>query len=44
MLTPAMRHDPEEMLGALVPAAGFRLETEGNLRPLLFYLRAVKPS
>ncbi|MFI7048029.1 class I SAM-dependent methyltransferase [Streptosporangium sandarakinum] len=37
--SPAMRHDPRELLGDLIPAAGFRVEEEGELPVLLYYVR-----
>ncbi|MEV5744897.1 class I SAM-dependent methyltransferase [Microbispora rosea] len=44
MLTgPAMRHDPRDLLGSLIPDAGFRVEDEGDLPALLYYVRAVRP-
>ncbi|MBE3008095.1 methyltransferase domain-containing protein [Microbispora sp. NEAU-D428] len=44
MLTgPAMQHDPRDLLGSLVPDAGFRVEAEGDLPALLYYVRATRP-
>ncbi|MDH2425419.1 class I SAM-dependent methyltransferase [Sphaerisporangium sp. TRM90804] len=40
---PAMRHNPRELLGDLIPGAGFHLRDEGELPPLLYYVRAVRP-
>lgn len=43
MLTgPAMRHDPRHLLGTLIPDAGFRVESEGDLPSLLYHVRAVR--
>ncbi|WP_220447119.1 class I SAM-dependent methyltransferase [Nonomuraea deserti] len=39
----ALGHDPRETPAALVPAAGFQVQAEGDLWPLLCYVRAVKP-
>ncbi len=41
---PAMRHDLRGLLGTAVPEAGFRVEDEGELKPMLFYVRAVRPA
>ncbi|MFG3436115.1 class I SAM-dependent methyltransferase [Nonomuraea sp. NPDC047897] len=41
---PAHRHSPRDLLGDLVPRAGFDVEAEGELPPLLFYLRAGRPA
>ncbi|MFI7441458.1 class I SAM-dependent methyltransferase [Nonomuraea indica] len=41
---PAHRHSPRELLGDLIPRAGFHVEDEGELPPLLFYVRARRPS
>ncbi|WP_169986795.1 class I SAM-dependent methyltransferase [Microbispora sp. H10836] len=44
MLTgPAMRHDPRDLLGSLIPDAGFQIEDEGDLPGLLYYVRAIRP-
>ncbi|PZG02503.1 class I SAM-dependent methyltransferase [Nonomuraea aridisoli] len=40
---PAMRHEPRDLLGALIPGAGFTVESEGEL-PLLYYVRATRPA
>ncbi|UBU08567.1 class I SAM-dependent methyltransferase [Nonomuraea gerenzanensis] len=40
---PAMRHDPRELLGTLIPDAGFVVESEGALPSLLYYVRATRP-
>ncbi|WP_219500513.1 class I SAM-dependent methyltransferase [Nonomuraea ceibae] len=40
---PAMDHTPQELLGTLIPDAGFRVEAEGPLPSLLYYIRAVRP-
>ncbi|MBB6350947.1 class I SAM-dependent methyltransferase [Nonomuraea muscovyensis] len=39
----AHRHSPRDLLGELIPRAGFHVEGEGDLPPLLFYVRAVRP-
>ncbi|WP_336212266.1 class I SAM-dependent methyltransferase [Nonomuraea sp. LPB2021202275-12-8] len=38
-----MRHDPREVLGTLIPDAGFQVQSEGDLPSLLYYVRAVRP-
>ena len=40
---PAMRHNPRDLLSTMVPDAGFRIESEGDLPSLLYHLRAVRP-
>ncbi|MGP4104591.1 class I SAM-dependent methyltransferase [Nonomuraea sp. KM90] len=40
---PAMRHDPRDLLGTMIPDAGFTVEAEGNLPYLLYYVRARRP-
>ncbi|NUW34711.1 class I SAM-dependent methyltransferase [Nonomuraea sp. SMC257] len=40
---PAMRHDLRDLLGSLVPDAGFEVESEGELPGLLSYVRATRP-
>ncbi|MFI9845463.1 class I SAM-dependent methyltransferase [Nonomuraea sp. NPDC051941] len=40
---PAMRHDPRDLLGTMIPDAGFRVESEGRLPYLLYYVRATRP-
>ncbi|MGN9844009.1 class I SAM-dependent methyltransferase [Nonomuraea sp. H19] len=40
---PAMRHDPRDLLGTMIPDAGFRVESEGDLPYLLYYVRATRP-
>ncbi|MEU9836208.1 class I SAM-dependent methyltransferase [Streptosporangium sp. NPDC048047] len=40
---PAMRHDPRDLLGALVQDAGFKVESEGDLPYLLYHVRATRP-
>ncbi|KAB8191818.1 methyltransferase domain-containing protein [Nonomuraea phyllanthi] len=40
---PAMRHDPRDLLGTLIPDAGFQVESEGDLPYLLYYVRATRP-
>lgn len=40
---PAMQHDPRELLGTLIPDAGFEVESEGALPSLLYYVRARRP-
>ncbi|MEU6717495.1 class I SAM-dependent methyltransferase [Nonomuraea sp. NPDC046802] len=39
---PAMQHDPRDLLGSLVPDAGFEVESEGDLPSLLYYVRATR--
>ncbi|MBB5084121.1 class I SAM-dependent methyltransferase [Nonomuraea endophytica] len=41
---PAMRHSPRDLLGDLIPAAGFRVEGEGELSPMIYYVTAVRPT
>ncbi|SDL94913.1 Methyltransferase domain-containing protein [Nonomuraea maritima] len=40
---PAMRHSPQDLLGTLIPDAGFEVESEGDLPYLLYYVRATRP-
>ncbi|MFI7129448.1 class I SAM-dependent methyltransferase [Nonomuraea sp. NPDC050153] len=40
---PAMRHDPRDLLGTLIPDAGFQVESEGDLPYLLYFVRATRP-
>ncbi|MEU8364670.1 class I SAM-dependent methyltransferase [Nonomuraea sp. NPDC048882] len=40
---PAMRHDPRDLLGTMIPDAGFQVEAEGELPHLLYYVRATRP-
>ncbi|SEL72886.1 class I SAM-dependent methyltransferase [Nonomuraea pusilla] len=40
---PAMQHNPKELLGGIVPEAGFQVEEEGDLPVMLFYIRATRP-
>lgn len=40
---PAMRHDPRDLLGTMIPDAGFRVEAEGDLPHLMYYVRAIHP-
>ncbi|GIH73463.1 methyltransferase domain-containing protein [Sphaerimonospora thailandensis] len=40
---PAMRHSPRELLGDLIPEAGFQLVDDGTLKPFFYYVRAVRP-
>jgi ubiquinone/menaquinone biosynthesis C-methylase UbiE len=40
---PAMRHDPRDLLGTMIPDAGFRVAAEGPLPHLLYYVRATRP-
>ncbi|MEU6719335.1 class I SAM-dependent methyltransferase [Nonomuraea sp. NPDC046802] len=40
---PAMRHDPRDLLGAMIPDAGFEVDSEGDLPYLLYYVRATRP-
>ncbi|WP_119726827.1 class I SAM-dependent methyltransferase [Thermomonospora amylolytica] len=45
MLTgPAMRQSPRELLGDLIPQAGFHLIDEGDLPVMLTYVRALRPA
>ncbi|MEO3874973.1 methyltransferase domain-containing protein [Nonomuraea sp. B12E4] len=41
---PAMRHDPRDLLGSMIPDAGFQVESEGELPHLLYYVRAITPA
>ncbi|MFC4531540.1 class I SAM-dependent methyltransferase [Sphaerisporangium dianthi] len=41
---PAMLHSPAELLGTLIPDAGFRVESEGGLPSLMYHVRAVRPA
>jgi ubiquinone/menaquinone biosynthesis C-methylase UbiE len=41
---PAMRHNPRDLLGTLIPDAGFRIEAEGDVPILLYYVRASRPT
>ncbi|WP_188195199.1 class I SAM-dependent methyltransferase [Nonomuraea sp. SYSU D8015] len=41
---PAMRHEPRELLGTMIPDAGFEVEAEGDLPYMLYYVRARKPA
>ncbi|GAA2214290.1 hypothetical protein GCM10009850_097550 [Nonomuraea monospora] len=40
---PAMRHDPRDLLGTMIPDAGFQVEAEGRLPNLLYHVRATRP-
>ncbi|GAA2832349.1 class I SAM-dependent methyltransferase [Nonomuraea rubra] len=40
---PAMRHDPHDLLGTMIPDAGFQVESEGRLPHLMYYVRATRP-
>ncbi|MGP3957949.1 class I SAM-dependent methyltransferase [Nonomuraea sp. 3N208] len=40
---PAMQHDPRDLLGTMIPDAGFVVESEGDLPYLLYYVRATRP-
>ncbi|NRQ40769.1 methyltransferase domain-containing protein [Nonomuraea sp. NN258] len=40
---PAMRHSPRDLLGTLIPDAGFQVDGEGDLPYLLYYVRATRP-
>ncbi|MEW1848146.1 class I SAM-dependent methyltransferase [Nonomuraea angiospora] len=40
---PAMRHAPRDLLGTMIPDAGFQVESEGDLPYLLYYVRATRP-
>ncbi|MFC7382412.1 methyltransferase domain-containing protein [Sphaerisporangium rhizosphaerae] len=39
----AMRHSPAELLGTLIPDAGFRVESQGDLPAMMYHVRAVRP-
>jgi ubiquinone/menaquinone biosynthesis C-methylase UbiE len=41
---PAMRHDPRDLLGTLIPDAGFHVEAEGDALTLLHHVRASRPA
>ncbi|MFI6602870.1 class I SAM-dependent methyltransferase [Nonomuraea sp. NPDC050536] len=41
---PRHQHDPREMLGELVPQAGFQVKDDADLPPLLYYVRANRPA
>ncbi|GGK65292.1 hypothetical protein Sme01_24520 [Sphaerisporangium melleum] len=41
---PAMRNTPGELLGTLIPDAGFTIDAQGDLSSLLYYVRAVRPA
>ncbi|NUP65324.1 MAG: methyltransferase domain-containing protein [Nonomuraea sp.] len=41
---PAMRHSPGDLLGGLIPDAGFQIQDQGDLPHLLYYVRAKRPS
>lgn len=38
-----MRHDPHDLLGTMIPDAGFQVESEGRLPHLMYYVRATRP-
>jgi ubiquinone/menaquinone biosynthesis C-methylase UbiE len=40
---PAMQHSPRELLGSLIPDAGFQDDADGDLPHLLYYVRALRP-
>ncbi|MEW9530150.1 class I SAM-dependent methyltransferase [Microbispora sp. NPDC049125] len=40
---PAMQRSPRELLGDLIPDAGFHVEDEGELPIMLYYVRGVRP-
>ncbi|GAA3579335.1 hypothetical protein GCM10022419_071020 [Nonomuraea rosea] len=40
---PAMRHSPRDLLGTMIPDAGFQVESEGELPYLLYYVHATRP-
>ncbi|GII75437.1 hypothetical protein Sru01_04190 [Sphaerisporangium rufum] len=42
-LSPAMRHAPEDLLGTMVPDAGFEVESQGPLPGLRYHVRARRP-
>ncbi|MEO3856879.1 class I SAM-dependent methyltransferase [Acrocarpospora sp. B8E8] len=44
LTSPAMRHNLRDLLGELIPEAGFRIEREGDLKRLFYYVRAVRPT
>ncbi|MFC4015876.1 hypothetical protein ACFOY2_52305 [Nonomuraea purpurea] len=37
------RHDPRDLFGAMIPDAGFEVDSEGDLPYLLYYVRATHP-
>jgi ubiquinone/menaquinone biosynthesis C-methylase UbiE len=41
---PAMRYDPAALVARLIPDAGFHIEAEGDLWPMLHYVRVVRPA
>ncbi|NUT38707.1 MAG: methyltransferase domain-containing protein [Thermoactinospora sp.] len=41
---PAMRHAPRDLLGSMIPDAGFAVADDGDLQPMLYYVRAVRPA
>ncbi|MCP2339776.1 class I SAM-dependent methyltransferase [Actinomadura rupiterrae] len=44
MTGPAMRHSPKDLLGTLIPDAGFEVVDEGDLPVMLSYVKAHKPA
>ncbi len=44
LVGPAMRPSMPELLAELVPGAGFQIRTTGRVKPLLYYVEAVRPS
>ncbi|GAA2426194.1 bifunctional demethylmenaquinone methyltransferase/2-methoxy-6-polyprenyl-1,4-benzoquinol methylase UbiE [Actinomadura vinacea] len=41
---PAMRHSPQDLLGDLIPEAGFQVHDKGDLPVMLAYVRASRPA
>ncbi|WP_157244900.1 class I SAM-dependent methyltransferase [Nonomuraea typhae] len=41
---PAMRHEPRDLLGELIPDAGFEVVDDGDVKPMLYYVRATRPA
>ncbi|MET8143633.1 methyltransferase domain-containing protein [Sphaerisporangium sp. NPDC005288] len=39
---PAMRRGPAELLGTLIPDAGFRVESQGDLPAMMYHVRATR--
>ncbi|MEU8246304.1 methyltransferase domain-containing protein [Nonomuraea sp. NPDC048916] len=44
LVGPAMRPSMPELLAELVPAAGFQVKDEGRVKPLMYYIKAVRPA
>ncbi|MBO3753188.1 methyltransferase domain-containing protein [Streptosporangiaceae bacterium NEAU-GS5] len=41
---PAMRNSPRDLLGTMIPDAGFEVVDEGDQPPFFYYVRAVRPA